>query len=1147
MVGETATRELLGEFPNQIIRASAGTGKTFALSNRYLQLLASGAECQTILATTFTRKGAGEILDRIVGRLSDAALDDAAAARLSDELDWKLSRERAAEVLHELLRNLHRLEISTLDSFFNRVAKAFSLELGLPPSWDIVEEQQMNRLNDQAIQAVLRNDSVLSLLHMLSKGEAARRVATLIHDTVDIAYGVFRESGPEPWDQLPMTGKFTPNDQLELLVERISNLELPGKALPAHWKKDVVTSAQRGDWAAFASTKSFQNMLNGINKYGNAKLKPEILEIYQLLVPHCTAYVQNRLIQQNHSTRDLLQSFGDLLEAAKSETGELRFDDVTERLQSFVSMWDTDRFSFRLDHHIQHLLLDEFQDTSLSQWNVIRPFARKVTEARDSLRSFFCVGDMKQAIFGWRGGVAEIFDLVDHELANLDETQTLTKSYRSSPEVIHLVNEVFQNVDKYECGDEVIEEAIKDWTSWFKEHSTTKTDCPGYVNVEMAAECHQSQRQIEFTRDEARNRNVLKRTISKVKELVETIPPHQTIGLIVRTNGEVSNLIFQLQLAGIQASEEGGNPITDSAAVELVLSAIQLADHPGDSISRFHVSHSPLGAALGLEPETDLNQKENEAAAVEAAATIRQHLVTDGYGPTVERLARSLMDQCTKRELLRLQQLVQIAYASPSDNDQWQLRPGRFVEYVRKDVKVSDQSSANVRVMTIHKAKGLEFDVVVFPLRLTSQGWAGMTPNVVVGRDNPTAPIKIATRYASQAVRNMLPPNFQKIFEQDRQRNVREAMCVLYVAMTRAVHATHIIVSYGAKVEHKSAAGILLATLCPTAERKEGTLYEYGDPLWFQNSAPAAAEDDPHELNKFYLGASAGLKKDCVAQEVRSGRGVPRTSPSMLEGGDELLLKSIFKTDENHQAMARGTLLHGCFQLVTWLDQATPTKPQLVEHLKTIAPTATDLDNTVASFYAMIERDNVKNMLSLETYQEMYLMHFPAGNPTMMEANRLEVENERPFAVMLEEGLLQGVIDRLVLVYEGDQLVAADVIDFKTDSISEAGLQQRVDYYHPQLAGYRRAVQRFTRLPLEKISTRLLFVETGQLVNLDLIENSSSPESVKQIPMSKRKKPTGKTNPTSARGSTQGNATPAKTPKPKFVQSERQQTLWPED
>ena len=138
---ETAALELEGQFPNEVIRASAGTGKTFELSNRYLRLLASGVESNSILATTFTRKGAGEILDRIIGRLSAAALDDEAAAELSEQLQWKLTSARSADVLQTLLQNLHRLEIGTLDSFFNRFAKAFSMELGLPATWEIVEQQ----------------------------------------------------------------------------------------------------------------------------------------------------------------------------------------------------------------------------------------------------------------------------------------------------------------------------------------------------------------------------------------------------------------------------------------------------------------------------------------------------------------------------------------------------------------------------------------------------------------------------------------------------------------------------------------------------------------------------------------------------------------------------------------------------------------------------------------------------------------------------------------------------------------------------------------------------------------------------------------------------------------------------------------------
>ncbi len=580
-----------------------------------------------------------------------------------------------------------------------------------------------------------------------------------------------------------MTGKFLPEAELNELVDRIETLELPGKSLPKHWE-DVKSFARAGDWAGFASTASFQRSVAGVFKFGNTKLTPEIIEIYQQLIPHCRAFIQHRLIQQNESTRDLLAEFGQLLEKRKDETGNLRFDDVTERLQEFVSMWDTERFSFRLDHQIQHLLLDEFQDTSLAQWNVIRPFAKKVTESSDALRSFFCVGDMKQAIFGWRGGVAEIFDLVGDELPNL-ESKGLTVSYRSSQPVIDLVNHVFLNVENYHCQDENIDQAIKRWPNWFKEHTTARTELPGYVSIEMAAECHDSQKFPLETKDAARNRNVVRSTIARVKQLVNTIPDHHDIGVIVRTNDEVSELIFSLQQAGIPASEEGGSSLTDSAAIEIVLSAIKLADHPGDSIARFHLSHSPLATTLGLEPETDVNQQANAEAARIASAKLRTRLITDGYGPTVEALARNLIDHCTRRELLRLQQLVRIAFEDPSTSDQWQLRPGRFVQYVRDEVKVSDQSSARVRVMTVHKAKGLEFDVVVLPFKLRSQGFAGMTPNVVVGRDKPTDPIKIATRYLGEKLRKFLPDDFQTLFSDERQRNVQEAMCVLYVALTR--------------------------------------------------------------------------------------------------------------------------------------------------------------------------------------------------------------------------------------------------------------------------------------------------------------------------------------------------------------------------
>ena len=1086
MVANTSVRELEGVFPNEVIRASAGTGKTFALSNRYLKLLASGVECQSILATTFTKKGAGEILDRIIGRLSDAALDEPAAAKLSSELDWKISRIRARDILHELLRNLHRLEISTLDSFFNRVAKAFSLELRLPPNWEIVEEQEINRMKDRAIQAVLRDDSVVDLLHMLSKGEATRRVASMVRETVDQIYEIYRETGPEPWSKIPAAGKLLSREELDALVLKMESIDAGGKQLTKHW--GVVTEfVKLEEWDSFIENTSFQNMLMGVPKYSRTNLPAEIVDVYNLLIPHCRAFICQRLRMQNEAVCKLLAAYGQLIEADKNRTGNLRFQDVTERLQEFVASWDAERLSFRLDSQIHHLLLDEFQDTSLGQWSVIQPFARKVTEDSDVLKSFFCVGDLKQAIFGWRGGIAEIFDLVDQQLPNL-KSDSLAKSWRSSQPLIDMVNQVFMNVKQYSCGEELIEEEICRWSSKFEEHTTARDELRGYVTVEMAADCSESLRRFADTKDKIRNQNMIQRTVERIQQLDNDLPAHHSIGVIARTNDQVSDLIFELQQAGVPASEEGGGRLTDSAAVEAVLAVMKLADHPDDSISRFHLSHSPLADYLGLAPETKETRLENVAAARKSALMVREDLIHVGYGPTVEKLAKQLAEQCTRREIFRLQQLVRVAYDCPSDDPQWLLRPGRFVAFVRDEVKVSDQSSARVRVMTVHKAKGLEFDAVVLPISCSSRGWAGQTPTVVAGRDEPTAPINVATRYIGSKSRKLLPKDIQELFDDDRRQTIRESLCVLYVALTRGVNATHIILSHGAKPEHKSSAGILLSTLCPAVERAEGLLFQHGEADWYSSSSEVV-EVDSHRLAEFYPPENWLAQKGVVGSVQRSGRGQRSVLPSQIESDSTIAASSLFTSVLNAKSMQRGSLLHACFEQVGWLDEKVPTREELEVHLKELTTELVDLGGVIDEFFEVLKSDNISKLLSRGTYQESYLMEFAEAGEIILEANRLEVECERRFAATVDGNLVQGTMDRVVWVYQGSQLIAADIIDFKSNVVDVDNLQSRIEYYQPQMEIYRRAVSQFAKIPMERIATRLVFSDPRQVVNLELIES----------------------------------------------------------
>ena len=1083
---KTIDRELSDLLPNEIIRASAGTGKTHALSNRYLVLLASGVDCQTILATTFTKKGAGEILDRIVDRLSSAALSDAAAKKLSKELKFKVSRDHATKVLHDLLKNLHRIEIGTLDSFFNRVAKAFSLELGLPPIWDLVDEQQIQMLREESVQAVLRTEELQTLRHLMDKGESNRRIQPLLLDMVKELYEDFRNSNLEAWDQLGEPTGWLTSTELETLAMEAGQREYD-KYKKAWEKFHQQIFAE--DWEEVAESAFLQNVLDGNLKYSRSPLPEDGLAMIQQLIPHCRSWIIQRLKLRNLATRQLLKSFGEEFEGAKSRLGQLFFDDISDRLKDFVQGGTTEQFSFRLDHQIQHLMLDEFQDTSPTQWSIIRPFANQVTRDGEPGRSFFCVGDMKQAIFGWRGGVAEIFDVVEKGLPNLTETVPMVKSFRSCPVIIDFVNELFGNLNRFTGKDDMINGAVHGWADWFVEHNTERTDYPGHVTIEYAENCDEKLAKTNSSsKDSVRNQNVVQAVVQRVSDLIENVPAGNSIGVLARTNKEVGAIIFALQSADIPASEEGGNPLTDSAAVEMVLSAFHLADHPGDDIARYHVSHGPLAEMFDLNPEGDSNRGENRKAVATSSASVRRMIVEQGFGPTVEKMANLLAPQCTERERLRLQNLVEMGYADPQDTQRWSLRPRRFVEYVREK-KVADPTAAQVRVMTIHKSKGLEFDSVVLPMfKAGSVGLAGQPPKIVIDRDGPADPAKMVTRHINKKHQKFLPPNVQEAFANDTRQTIRESMCLLYVALTRAAHSLHIVASCGVKPDGNTSGSVVLAAMTNDAEREKGVIYETGDDHWFDKLPEPSVVDAKEEMDlaKFYSASRMDRNENAVEVGLHSRRGVSNIAPSGVEGGDLVDLREILGTGGEKMAMERGTLLHACFEQVQWLDQAVPTEKELLQHLEKTAAGSVLKRKAIKEFFNAIEKGSFPQLLNFERYREQYLVQFSDAR------NRMEVFNERRFAATIPTAdtteLIDGIVDRLVLVYENDTLVAADVIDFKSDTIVQHELAAKVAAYSPQLSAYREAISISLNIPLSSISTRLAFISTGDVINLDMIE-----------------------------------------------------------
>ena len=1045
---------------NLVIRASAGSGKTFQLTNRYIALLNADVPVPHILATTFTRKAAGEILSRTLERLAAGASDEKPCRELAEQIkDNSLRPGRCYELLKRLIDDLHRLRISTLDSFFAQAAGSHSLELALPPGWRIVDELVDRRLRVQAIENVLRGESfseVTRLMNLINQGAAERSVNETIRSTVNNLYDLYLETDQQAWRQIPRPPKLSEAELADALIA-LEEAPLPeDKRFETARNKDLGL-AQQLQWNTFIAKGLAAKVRDGTLLYYGKEIPPPTVAIYQRLLGHARAILLGQLANQTEGTYELLDKFHAEYERLKHDQGALRFEDVTRRLQDLLQTASEQSLAFRMDGRLEHLLLDEFQDTSLAQWEVLRPLAESITNEKRG--TFFCVGDVKQAIYGWRGGVAEVFEAASAHLGGLKEAH-LERSYRSSPPVIEAVNALFTGLERHpNLGG--AEAAVQTWCEQFAEHETTRTQLAGYVALETAA------------LDDGERGTTLAYAAGRVAQLAAD-SPGRTIGVLVRSNVAVGKLIYELGQRGVSASEEGGIPLTNSAAVQIVLSLLRLADHPGDQVSWYHVARSPLGPKLGLDPVAGADQR------TRVADEFRARLLRDSYGATIRSWAQMLMDSCSHREAGRLKHLVDLAFQYEASAT---TRPSSFVELVEFQ-RVSDPESAGIRVMTIHQAKGLEFDIVVLPE--LDKLFPGQPDAYVVGRETETSPVTAVCLHRKQDIQALLPARLQTLFERAQARDVAESLCVLYVAVTRAIRALHVIVAPSKPNEKnlpKTYAGLVRAAWIGTDSMSEqSVLYQRGDPAWHATDGPPA--------EAVAAGSNTESKRELAPVQWKPPqvpatrrRGLASSSPSQLEGGSLVAVADLFCRDRSN-AMARGTLIHAWFEQIAWLDEGAPTADRLRQIATRLQIADPDIEALLSDFQGMLQQEAIAAALRRSAYQPPKDLLFDEALIADLAAAELELEvrSEQPIAALGDASLMTGSIDRLVLMRRDSTLLAADVIDFKSDVVDatdEAALAEKVAFYRPQLEAYRDAVAAMFRLERRRISARLLFVAAG--------------------------------------------------------------------
>jgi len=1045
------------------ILASAGSGKTFALTTRYLALLLSGVAPERILAVTFTRAAAGEILDRLFKRLCDASASDDAARVLESQLRENdsvpvpvLNAAACRRALRALVSVIDRLGVGTIDGFFARMAGAMALDLDLPPGWRIADEDEVQRLKSRAVEEIVEGagtEETLRLVRLLHGGMYSARVFDAVLGSVDAAYSAYLDADARAWEEIGPLTEPLDEEALRTAVANLRGVRLPtnadGTTAHGQWKKahgSKVTSAEHGEWDVFLGGGVPGAIGDGKTAYYNKPIDDEVRGAYEPLIAHARAVLVSRLRDKNLATRDALARFDAAYSGVRRRMGVSTFDDVPRALVRAEVAGDLEHVYYALDGRIDHALIDEFQDTSVAQFRLLRPLMDEMAQDDSGARSLLCVGDVKQSLYQWRNAEPELLPSLLSEWETMTE-RPLDVSRRSSPEIIDAVNAVFGSLTNNPAliaTDEGAAAAAA-WQGRFHEHRTVIKE-PGIARLLV-------------TPGPADGSEHMERAARHIADLAARFPG-ESVGVLFPKWKRVARLLARLRELGVDAVVEAGAGVSDSPAVAAVLSLMELADHPGNSASEFHVAASPLGSAVGLTVAVGFGRADGVAAGV------RRELLERGYGPTIARWAGLVRGSCSARDAERLVRLVELAERFDGGAGG---RPSEFVAFVGS-ARSAETSDAQVRLMTVHGSKGLQFtSVVLADLDGTIKP---RPPGVVVERASALAPVAAVSRYASDLVRAG-HPRLEAMHTGRFARLIGEWLSVLYVAMTRAERRLDVLISPREMNGDwpKTFAGLLHWALAPDAERNAGeTLWQHGeDRAAMKGSGASRAKVgvpgvDEHK-GPIALGAASGkTTRSAALAPSRAGEERPATIAEAL----------VARAPASSAAMARGTLVHAWMEGIDWLDRAlTVDRVREVSERSGVA-----WDEGRAALAAELVRavgsGPVADLLSKHGAAE----RAPPGA-------ELSLYRERALAARVAIGsgqrLVIGRIDRMVVARSGGRVVGVEIVDYKTDGW--AGTDAEVGRsYGPQLRAYRAAVAALYAVPAGAVRCGVALVMLGRVV-----------------------------------------------------------------
>ncbi len=1042
------------------ISASAGSGKTYQLTNRFIYLLHLTEQPERIIALTFTRTAAGEFFHKIIEKLCAAASDADTAADLSTTLSIEADSARYRDLLALLIGRMHQLNLQTLDSFFFRVVSSFALELGLSGNLNLLDESSEPRVRNEVRDRIVHHPGELNAelsefwhaFKQATYGQEQRSVEQIVAKFIDSLYALYLAAPNKVrWgqpDQIWPTGcpwKTAGAPDWDLLADNLL------AALPADLSKSQLTdfNTTADKVRLYGSEEKPNTLLNrALSQADEILAGSTVLQCgrgknnqAQLSGPACTALADclraiiwhhlHRALQNTQGVHRILEAYHNNYDRIVRRPGRLAFADLTHLLapDSAGSPMRThsdselrELMDFRLDGQYDHWLFDEFQDTSRPQWEVVQNLIDEILQDSSGERSLFYVGDTKQCLYLWRNSDDRLFHEIQAHYSNI-ERHPLSVSWRSAPAILDAVNEVFDDPQLIEECFSV--DAAARWQQAWQVHSAAKPN-----EKQSGFACW-----IEAQKDDSPTRN---EHILNILTELNPIERGMSVGVLVRKNSDANEVADFLRENSSLPIHTGSavQPATDNAAGAALLSMLRLAAHPGDQLAEGHLRLIDVST--------------NGASLVQAAQELRGKLLNESHEHSVRWAAEQIISHLPgqdQRHRQRLERLIEKARSFDSEENR---DSDALIDFLKKSTSGECTPGDAVIIETIHKSKGLEYDVVILvneDKTVRSDRQINALLDAAGKAEWILEPIKKELMLAD--------PELSKLHAQSESQHGFGNLCTLYVAMTRAKRGLYMI-SDLSRASQGSTVHYLKERLGKDAD--DQVLFE-------QQTYPVLWSTGD---SKFYESFSKPEQPLVTYDKQQAPSNFPPAHPRLTlarpsgQKSSQLNAGKLFDLDE--QASEYGSAVHAAFEQIEWLTMEgnAPSRREPVE--KSLPPAAPEIKNTLT-----------KCFLS-KSIEDLFTK--PAA-PSV-------VWRERNFSVVDGDQFINGTFDRVQLHSAADgHIERAEIIDFKTDRIAgNTTLEVATERHRSQLELYRKALACILDLPEAQIELKLLFTDVPTLVEL---------------------------------------------------------------